>query len=69
MRRGELADYYLCPTGRLKEGKALAKSSVKQPLWPTAIRGYVPGPGSGRSGIQFPEYGRWRVVSTRGILI
>jgi hypothetical protein len=38
LQRGELADYYLFPAGRMKEGRALVERCVGQPLGPTAIR-------------------------------
>jgi len=38
LRRGEVADYYLFPAGRLKDGRALVARCVRQPLGPTAIR-------------------------------
>jgi len=35
---GEVADYYLFPAGRLKDGKAIVSRCIRQPLGPTAIR-------------------------------
>lgn len=37
-QRGELADYFLFPAGRLRQGKAPAARVDRQPLGPTAIR-------------------------------
>ena len=37
-QRGELADYFLFPAGRLRQGRAPAARVDRQPLGPTAIR-------------------------------
>jgi hypothetical protein len=39
LRDGRIDDYYLFPTGRLKEGRAQLKHCRDKPLGPTAIRG------------------------------